>query len=259
MCFDDKPGCICTLEHTCEDTAASVHGSAPSHGSRGMADGVRGLFDLLRFERFSLARINDDGPEARHLIPQILAKLDTINGHQLCVTPQDCIRVTNSSGVGFQCIYGGGDFMVCIFLLRTGAVIPLHDHPDMHVFARLLFGRLRVVSYDPEPPVADRSSVLRSATCRSVELLGPEPVTFGLGPNEGNLHELVAIEDCAFVEIVTPPYDELANRDCTYYRLAHGAVGNSTCSPGRRYLLEPFRPIGFCTEQQEYTGPRLTL
>ena len=37
---------------------------------------------------------------------------------------------------------------VCIFILRRGAVLPLHDHPGMHVFGRLLYGRMRSASFE---------------------------------------------------------------------------------------------------------------
>lgn len=49
-----------------------------------------------------------------------------------------------------------------VFCLGKGAVIPLHDHFDMTVVSRLLFGRMGLKSYDWVKP-ARESRALRTA------------------------------------------------------------------------------------------------
>mmetsp|Transcript_78071 Transcript_78071/g.252427 ORF Transcript_78071/g.252427 Transcript_78071/m.252427 type:complete len:154 (+) Transcript_78071:593-1054(+) len=127
----------------------------------------------------------------------------------------------------------------------------------MQVFGRLLFGRVRVRSYNPEPldPVADDLRPLPPGVCAAVlhedHVLGPTPETFMVGPSEGNVHELYALEDCAFFDVVVPPYDAAQGRGCTYYALMNGGMDS-----GHRPILVPSNSGDFSAEPLTYGGPR---
>ncbi|CAE8639982.1 unnamed protein product, partial [Polarella glacialis] len=79
--------------------------------------------------------------------------------------------------------------------------------------------------------------------------MGPQSTTYSLAPEEGNLHQLEALEDCAFFDIVTPAYDASLGRDCTYYAVTPQAVDT------RLYAVSLFKPSAFTTQLLVYAGP----
>lgn len=56
---------------------------------------------------------------------------------------------------------------MAIFFLPQGACIPLHDHPQMTVLSKILFGELRVTAYDmPELGATTHLSPAHVSACR---------------------------------------------------------------------------------------------
>jgi hypothetical protein len=101
---------------------------------------------------------------------------------------------------------------VGLFFLRAGQQIPLHDHPAIDVWMRVLVGRLQATSY---------TWVERPLACRSADvILDPESPVWSVEPERDNLHRLLAHADVAFLDVLRPPYVD--GRVCTYYE-AHPA------------------------------------
>lgn len=216
--------------------------------------GAEELFRLLRAESASLARLGDT--DCR-LADALRKKLDALSAADMGIDPSDVTRMR--AKVCYQEVYAGPSMTMCVFLLRAGGVIPLHDHPGMHVFGRLLFGRMRSISLDLEEP--DDKAVLPPpgptgalwARVHSDVTLGPKPTTYGLGPQEGNVHTLHALEDCAFFDVLTPPYDLRSGRNCTYF----GHVGADPKDASRLAILPQSQPPrDFAMDFQEYKGPK---
>lgn len=132
-----------------------------------------------------------------------------------------------------------GQYSIGIFVFPPHAAMPLHDHPDMVVLSRILYGQVEKKSLDLERPApATRTSWLgnmflrggssfrggsskgipsnaRKAFKTANEFLQAPAVTM-LYPYEGNLHSFVAGPNgAAVLDVLLPPYGDA--RDCTFY------------------------------------------
>ncbi|CAL9156498.1 unnamed protein product [Musa hybrid cultivar] len=125
---------------------------------------------------------------------------------------------SSSSGtprITYATIHQCDNFSMCIFFLPPTAVIPLHNHPEMTVFSKLLLGSMHIKSYDwidPDKSMRPAQLVVDSdftAPCNT-SILYP---TTG-----GNIHTFTAITPCAVLDVLGPPYSKEDNRDITYYR-----------------------------------------
>jgi plant cysteine oxidase len=144
----------------------------------------------------------------------------------------------------------GGMYSIGIFVFAPNAKIPLHNHPDMSVLSRVLYGSIRSKSYDiietPSPKEVNQSheephgfkdrlfqfpmrlfdkihrNGSSSENCiyciENEEEVIRAPETTALYPKKGNLHEFTAGEEGACVlDVLVPPYESENGRDCTYF------------------------------------------
>uniref|UniRef100_A0ACD5W7X6 Uncharacterized protein n=1 Tax=Avena sativa TaxID=4498 RepID=A0ACD5W7X6_AVESA len=122
-------------------------------------------------------------------------------------------------------IYKSENFSMVILCLPQNAVIPLHNHPGMTVFSKLLLGSMHIKSYDwADPDAAGRgASSPDEDRLRLAELVVDDDFTAPcdtsvLYPTAGgNMHRFRAIAPCAILDILGPPYSIEEDRDCTYY------------------------------------------
>ena len=114
-------------------------------------------------------------------------------------------------------IYSDTSLSMSIFVLPPGGCIPLHDHPGMTVLSKLLFGSLRVVSYDMPASrlgATQRHLLCAPATSRTVDA---PCSTLRLDAEQGNIHAFEALSHTAIFDVLTPPYNDREGRSCHYY------------------------------------------
>lgn len=163
-----------------------------------------------------------------------------------------CVRYLHISEVPDQ-------YSIGIFVFAPYARIPLHDHPDMCVLSRVLYGDLQrlsldLVKGDEEMSMVPMETATTATSCamennKRTGWLGgwfhrmdsfrrklpkgskqamknshidhlQAPAVTVLYPYEGNLHEFVAGPNgAAVLDVLLPPYDNMQNRDCTFYEI----------------------------------------
>ena len=111
-------------------------------------------------------------------------------------------------------IFNSSDFSLQLFVITKGNKIPLHNHPHMWVLMRVLYGTLHIRAFNwaEEYPL---SGLARKCCDETVN--GATP-TILVEPENNNIHEIYAIEDCAFLDLLFPPYDPAQKRECHYYQ-----------------------------------------
>lgn len=179
-------------------------------------------------------------------------------------------------------------FSMGVFLLKTGASIPLHDHPGMNGMLKVLYGKVNVRCFDKlednltvgmvpsqfEPPLASfQTASLRRSVLRSVAEYSENSGPCLLTPVQDNLHQIDAVEGpAAFLDILAPPYNPDDGRDCHYYKVLQTVAegesdrksdeeqqGEEKEKEAEMWLLEIPQPEDFWCGGEAYPGPAVSV
>uniref|UniRef100_A0A0E0LW11 cysteine dioxygenase n=1 Tax=Oryza punctata TaxID=4537 RepID=A0A0E0LW11_ORYPU len=153
-------------------------------------------------------------------------------------------------------IHQCADFSMGVFCFPAGATLPLHDHPEMVVLSKLLYGSVRVRSYDwvtPPPPCSRKSGLARVVAADEVRH-APCKTSVLFPRSGGNMHAFTAVTPCAILDVLTPPYSEELGRPSTYFNDIP-----IPSLPGFAFLEETDLPNDFSVAGAPYVGPELEL
>jgi len=107
--------------------------------------------------------------------------------------------------------------------------MPLHDHPNMSVYFKLMFGKLAYTSIDKVDPkyryndfsLDEYMEILETKRCitakKSVVKTLENKELLLVRPSNNNLHTFVAEEDSCFFDICLPNYTQDSLRRITYF------------------------------------------
>ncbi|KDP45483.1 hypothetical protein JCGZ_09732 [Jatropha curcas] len=186
-------------------------------------------------------------------IEKLKAVLDDIKPEDVGLSPEMPYFRTPAAGrtpaIRYLHLHECDKFSMGIFCLRPSGVIPLHNHPGMTVFSKVLFGEMHIKSYDwvVNGP-SNGSGVVTYSEAMQPEIQQPDvnrpniqqpeiqqpPIQLAkvkvnsnftapcdtriLYPSDGgNMHCFTAVTACAVLDVLGPPYSDPDGRHCTYY------------------------------------------
>lgn len=167
-------------------------------------------------------------------IPAIRQLMDRLTPHDFLLKP---IKSQYYLGRLEQILYGSPkitmvplhedkDFTIGLFIFPAKASLPLHDHPSMTVFSRILYGKMMLKAYDWIPPrhqdqiapvPANHGETPKLAKLTINDVVTPSTPTHVTFPDQGgNVHAFTALEPSVLLDVIVPPYND-TDRQCTYF------------------------------------------
>ncbi|XP_065189927.1 2-aminoethanethiol dioxygenase-like [Sycon ciliatum] len=183
--------------------------------------------------------------------------LDGIRSAMCSLTPRDVGLLAGQPPIRREsCGYIGVDdspfCTICIFVLKEGAKLPIHSHPAMTGLLKVLYGRVIINSY--QAPCANKTLAIGQnirATLDSVSTLTADNEPSIVTPTTANVHEIHALENSAFLDVLAPPYNDEDDRSCAYFRDI--SLGAMVAGAARTLEVIP-PPRDFWTQPMEYEG-----
>tara|TARA_Y100001968_G_C19177736_1_gene628859 strand:- start:124 stop:693 length:570 start_codon:yes stop_codon:yes gene_type:complete len=125
-----------------------------------------------------------------------------------------CENMDRAGSWDYEDLLSSDPVHIKLLLIPKGSKIPIHDHPKMHVLLKVIWGKMHIQAWDwaREYPF---SGLARQSVDAVMDGSSQPSMIF---PERNNIHTMSAVEDCAFLDICSPFYDESQGRSCTYYK-----------------------------------------
>jgi len=154
-------------------------------------------------------------------------------------------------------------FTVGVFILHPNAVIPLHDHPGMLGFIKVLCGEIKLTSYTKLKKLSTSDHLVVCEESQILNSLSPPTI---LTPHERNFHQLEFAKGeseehqyAAFLDILSPPYNSFSGKpECNYYYPTKYSQPSDQDECASKPLLELVKhscPREFWNDAAPYLGP----
>jgi cysteamine dioxygenase len=153
--------------------------------------------------------VPEDGP----LLQSLRVLMDGLRAEDLELAAR-LSGTGSTAGWTSEELYVHPDFRLVLFVVAQGQAIPFHGHPLMTVLMKVLWGRIEIKAYD----WAEEYPWTGLARCTYERTVDGAHETLLVLPKRGNVHRLTAVEECAFLDLLAPPYSEPEGRPCHYYR-----------------------------------------
>lgn len=208
---------------------------------------LQGMYNALT----SAGHISPATPEQNIAVSRCLQHMSSVSLKDLGLQNYKFSKLACVSIVANQ------QFHIAAFLFPKGGSLPIHDHPKMAVFSKVIAGDLKVRAFTPTDVASGTKKINKNVGIPAQLVQDTVKTTqdeaWVITSKECNYHEFTALSDCVILDVLVPPYDHTA-RTCSYYSAREltnkdcltsitGSANEATTSAGeshqkREYVLQ---------------------